>query len=176
MESLRVAILTVSDGVAAGTREDSSGEAVVRWCGGGGRELVRHDVVPDEAVAVSRALIEYADVLAADLVITTGGTGFTRRDVTPEATAAVIDRPAPGIAEAIRARGAAATPFAWLSRAIAGIRGRTLIVNLPGSEGAVRDGLAVLDTVAEHAVQLLRGSDTANHSQTGTAPPARPHG
>jgi molybdopterin adenylyltransferase len=163
VESLRVAILTVSDGVAARIREDRSGAAIARWCRAGGRDLIRHDVVADDVVATSRALIGFADVLGADLVITTGGTGFTERDITPEATLAVIDRAAPGIAEAIRARGATATSHAWLSRAVAGIRGRTLIVNLPGSEGGVRDGLAVLDDIVDHAVQLLRNIDTGTH-------------
>jgi molybdenum cofactor synthesis domain-containing protein len=175
VDPLRVAILTVSDGVAAGTREDRSGAAVAAWCDARGHARVRHDVVPDDAVAVSRALLDLADADAADLVITTGGTGFTARDVTPEATAAVLDRNAPGVAEAIRARGAAATRYAWLSRGIAGIRGRTLVVNLPGSEGGVRDGLAVLDDLAVHAVQLLRGIDTATHPEAGAAP-ADAHG
>jgi molybdenum cofactor biosynthesis protein B len=96
-------------------------------------------------------------------VITTGGTGFTERDVTPEATRAVIERDVPGIPEAIRQRGADTTAYAWLSRGIAGIRARTLIVNLPGSESGVRDGLTVLDSVAAHAIQLLRGIETARH-------------
>jgi len=169
VDALRVAILTVSDGVAAGTREDRSGTAIAGWTRERAYELVRHDVLPDDVVVVSRALIDLADVAGADLVLTTGGTGFTERDVTPEATLAVIDRVVPGIPEAIRARGAASTPFAWLSRALAGIRGRTLIVNLPGSESGVRDGLAVLDTLVEHAVQLLRGQDTATHRPPAAA-------
>jgi molybdenum cofactor synthesis domain-containing protein len=175
VDPLLIAILTVSDGVAAGTREDRSGAAVARWCAGDRRVLVRHETVADDAVAVIRALLEFVDALAVDLVITTGGTGFTARDITPEATQAVIERAAPGIAEAVRAHGVAATPFASLSRGIAGIRGRTLIVNLPGSEGGVRDGLAVLDDVAEHAVQLLRGIETDRH-RTDPAARAIAHG
>jgi molybdenum cofactor synthesis domain-containing protein len=97
------------------------------------------------------------------VILTTGGTGLTERDVTPEATLAVLEREAPGIAEAIRAEGAAQTPYTWLSRAVAGTRGRTLIVNLPGSESGVRDGLAVLDRILSHAVQLVRGIETGKH-------------
>lgn len=169
MDPLRVAIVTVSDGVAAGTREDRSGAVIAAWCDARAHTRVRHDIVPDDAVAVSRVLLDLADSHAVDLLITTGGTGFTVRDVTPEATAAVLERMAPGVAEAIRARGVAATRYAWLSRGVAGIRGRTLIVNLPGSEGGVRDGLAVLDDLAVHAVQLLRGIDTAAHPAAGAA-------
>jgi molybdenum cofactor synthesis domain-containing protein len=97
------------------------------------------------------------------VILTTGGTGLTDRDVTPEATLSVLDRESPGIAEAIRVEGAAHTPYTWLSRAVAGTRGSTLIINLPGSEAGVRDGLAVLDRILAHAVQLVRGIDTSKH-------------
>jgi len=171
VDPIRVAILTVSDGVAAGRRADRSGAAIAGWCARAGAVVVRHDVVRDDVGEIARALVACADNHHVDLALTTGGTGFTERDVTPEATCAVVERPAPGVAEAVRARGAASTPFAWLSRGIAGIRGHTLIINLPGSEGGVRDGLAVLDSLASHAVQLLRGIDTDTHTPADAAAP-----
>lgn len=164
MRAIRLAVLTVSDGVTRGTREDRGGAAIADWAGGRGYLLDRRDAVPDDLDRIVDALLRIVDAEPVpDVVLTTGGTGFTSRDVTPEATRAVIEREAPGIAEAIRNRGAAQTPFTWLSRGVAGIRGRTLIVNLPGSMGGVRDGLAVLDTLIEHAVQLLRGEETERH-------------
>jgi molybdenum cofactor synthesis domain-containing protein len=163
MDAIRVAIITVSDGVAAGTREDLSGNAIAEWCAERGHEVVARETVTDDGDRISASLILCCDRGDVDLVITTGGTGFTERDVTPEATRAVIERDVPGIPEAIRQRGADTTAYAWLSRGIAGIRARTLIVNLPGSESGVRDGLTVLDSVAAHAIQLLRGIETARH-------------
>ena len=154
---IRVAILTVSDGVAAGRREDASGAAAAAWVAELGWSLAEHRVVADESEAITPALARWADGGRADLVLTLGGTGFGPRDVTPEATASVVERPAPGIAEALRAVGVQKTPFAALSRGVAGIRGRTLIVNLPGSEKAVREGLTVLEKVVPHAVEVLGG-------------------
>lgn len=165
MNPIRLAIITVSDGVSAGARQDRSGAAIADWAERAGHIVAARDTLPDEGERIAAALLRHTDDGSIDLVITTGGTGFTERDVTPEATAAVIERMAPGIAEAIRARAAGVTPFALLSRGLSGIRGHTLIVNLPGSKGGVRDGLAVLDEVVGHAVQLLRGIDTSRHDR-----------
>lgn len=167
MAPVRLAVLTVSDTASRGRRVDTSGDAVVEWADRLGFDTVHRDVVPDEADRITDRLKELCEDGAIDLVVTTGGTGFTARDVTPEATRAAIEREAPGVAEAIRAAGGGKTPTAWLSRGVAGIRGRTLIVNLPGSPGGVRDGLAVLETVAAHAAQLLRGHDTHMHPDHG---------
>ena len=163
MTAIRIAILTVSDGVARGERADSSGRAITEWAASHHHDVVSHVTLPDETVAITAALCNSADAHTADVILTTGGTGLTARDVTPEATLAVIERAAPGIAEAIRAEGAPHTPYTWLSRAVAGTRGQTLIINLPGSEAGVRDGLAVLDRILAHAVQLMRGIETGKH-------------
>lgn len=155
-------MLTVSDSVAAGTRDDASGDLLAGLLEEEGFEVERR-VVADEADAISSAVAELAD--DARIVLTTGGTGVAPRDVTPEATSKVIERNVPGIAEAIRADAIAKTPHALLSRGVAGIRGTTLVVNLPGSTGGCRDGFAVLRPALEHALRLLAEETTA-HRQT----------
>jgi len=159
---MKAAVLTVSDGVSAGEREDKSGDVLAELLAAEGYEVERR-VVPDDREAVSDAIVELAEEAA--LVLTTGGTGLGPRDVTPEASAEVIDRRAPGIAEAIRADSIAKTPHGLLSRGLAGVRDRTLVVNLPGSPGGCRDGFAVLQPALRHALELLAGEQTA-HRQT----------
>lgn len=160
---MRAAVLTISDGVHAGEREDASGDALEELLHGEGLDVVRR-VVPDEAQAITAAIAE----LAADvsLVLTTGGTGFAPRDVTPEATRPLLDREAPGIAEGIRADALTRTPHALLSRGIAGLLGETLIVNLPGSPGGCRDGFAVLEPALRHGLELAAGDKATPHRQT----------
>ena len=159
---MKAAVLTVSDGVSAGEREDGSGDVLAELLAGDGYEVERR-IVPDDREAIATAIVELAE--DAVLVLTTGGTGLGPRDVTPEATAEVLERPAPGISEAIRADSIAKTPHGLLSRGTAGVRDRTLIVNLPGSTGGCRDGFAVLRPALRHALELLAGEQTA-HRQT----------
>jgi molybdopterin adenylyltransferase len=159
---MRAAVLTVSDGVAAAKREDGSGDLLAELLEAAGYEVSRR-VVPDDHDRIVEALGQLAS--RARLILTTGGTGLALRDVTPEATLSVLDRPAPGIAEAIRAAAIAKTPHALLSRGVAGVRGRTLIVNLPGSTGGCRDGFAILQPALSHALELLSGEPT-EHQQT----------
>jgi len=157
------AVLTVSDGVHAGEREDASGDALEELLRAEGFDVVRQ-VVPDDRTAISEAIGSLAAEAA--LVLTTGGTGFAPRDVTPEATRTVLDREAPGIAEAIRADAFVRTPHALLSRGVAGLRGATLVVNLPGSPGGCRDGFAVLRPALRHGLELAAGETTTVHRQT----------
>jgi molybdenum cofactor synthesis domain-containing protein len=159
---VKAAVLTVSDGVAEGTREDKSGSVLAALLGEEGYEVERR-VVPDDRDAIAEAIAELAEDAA--VVLTTGGTGLGPRDVTPEATAEVLERVAPGIAEALRADSLSKTPHALLSRGLAGVRGQALIVNLPGSPGGCRDGFEVLRPALKHAVELLAGEPTA-HKQT----------
>jgi len=155
-------VLTVSDGVSAGEREDESGDLLAGALAENGWEVGRRTVA-DDRDEIASALRELAGTSA--LVLTTGGTGFGPRDVTPEATAEVVERGAPGIAEAVRADAVARTPHGMLSRGTAGIVGSTLVVNLPGSPGACRDGWAVLAPAVGHAVKLL-AAETTEHRQT----------
>ena len=159
---MRVAVLTVSDGVVHGTREDASGELLEELLAGEGYAVVRR-AVPDARGEIEDALAELAR--EAGLVLTTGGTGLAPRDVTPEATRAVLERDAPGIAEALRADSIARTPHGLLSRGAAGTIGGALVVNLPGSPGACRDGFAVLRPALGHALRLLADTET-EHRQT----------
>lgn len=154
---VRVGIITVSDRSSRGEREDLSGPEIRRWAERMGHSVERESIVPDERERIEAELIAYA-AGGIDLILTTGGTGFAPRDVTPEATLAVIDREAPGFGEAMRQRSLVITPHAMLSRAVAGIRGSSLIVNLPGSPKAVRENLEVIERAVPHAVELLRGS------------------
>ncbi|MBA3317153.1 MAG: MogA/MoaB family molybdenum cofactor biosynthesis protein [Gemmatimonadales bacterium] len=160
--TLRIAILTISDAGSRGERADTSGDAIASWAEGRGYILAARMLVPDETGRIAAALAGWADGGTADLVLTTGGTGLAPRDVTPEATRAVLQREAPGIAEALRVSVYPRFPRAALSRGLAGVRGSTLIVNLPGSPGGVRDGLAVLAGIVEHAVELVRGERTGH--------------
>jgi molybdopterin adenylyltransferase len=158
------AVLTVSDGVHAGVREDTSGDTLEELLREEGFDVVRR-VVSDDNALIADAIENLVDS-GALLVLTTGGTGFAPRDVTPEATLAVVDRVAPGIAEAIRADAIVRTPHALLSRGVAGLRGRSLVVNLPGSPGGCRDGFAVIRPALRHGLELAAGDTATPHRQT----------
>lgn len=153
----RVAVLTLSDSIVRGEHPDSSGDLLVEAVTGAGGVIVARDVLPDDRERIAARLRSYADYLAADLVLTTGGTGVAPRDVTPEATLQVVDRQMPGLVEAARAQTLPKTPLALISRGVAGIRRRTLIINLPGSPKAVREWLEVILPALGHAVESLRG-------------------
>jgi molybdopterin adenylyltransferase len=160
---MRVAVLTISDATSRGERSDGSGDAVVEWIEAIDGHVAARAVVSDDVVAIARHLLAWCDEDVADLVLTTGGTGLSPRDVTADATRAVIDREAIGIAERLRAVTGASFPRAALSNGLAGIRHRTLVINLPGSTRGVRDMLAALEPIVEHAVDIVRGAPT-DHS------------
>lgn len=153
---MRIAVLTISDRSAQGEREDRSGPLIQEIALKRGWEVIAADIIADEQVEIEERLASWCDSGEIDLVLTTGGTGFSRRDRTPEATRNVVERLAPGLTEAMRARSMSKTPHAMLSRAVAGIRKSTLIVNLPGSPKAVEENLTVIIPALPHAIQLLR--------------------
>jgi molybdopterin adenylyltransferase len=166
---MRIAVLTVSDAGARGARADTSGDAIVAWATAHGHGVAGRGVVPDDSAAIVAQLVAWCDGDVADLVLTTGGTGLAPRDVTPEATRAVLEREAPGIAERIRVTMLDRFPRAALARGVAGVRHRTLIINMPGSAGGVRDALAALEPIVDHAVDILRGVVT-DHAAHGAPP------
>lgn len=164
--SLRIGILTVSDRSAQSIRPDASGPALQDVVRAQGWQVLDVGIVPDDFLVIKRTLAEWADSERLDLILTTGGTGFTPRDITPEATLSIIARLAPGLAEAMRAASLQITPHAMLSRAVAGIRGATLIVNLPGSPKAALENLDVILPILPHAVQLLQQNAEAERGHT----------
>lgn len=168
---LSVGILTISDRSARGEREDASGPLLADMIRSNGWKVVFQEIVPDDFARIKAILTEWCDSQEVDVILTSGGTGFSPRDVTPEATQAVIERAAPGLAEAMRSFSLRTTPHAMLSRATAGIRGRTLIVNLPGSPKAARDNLEVILPVLPHAVQLLSEDPNAEAGHTAQISP-----
>jgi molybdopterin adenylyltransferase len=157
---MRVAVLTISDATSRGERADGSGDAIVEWVAAIDGDVVARAVVSDDVVPIARQLMAWCDGAVADLVLTTGGTGLSARDVTAPATRTVIEREAIGIAERLRTVTGAAFPRAALSNGVAGVRNRTLIVNPPGSTRGVRDMLAALEPIVEHAVDIVRGAVT----------------
>ncbi len=157
---VNIGILTISDKGSSGEREDKSGPVIREAVTAAGFAVAKYEVVPDEKETIARRLAAWADGGAVDVVLTSGGTGLARRDVTPEATLAVIEREVPGIAEAMRAKSLTKTPMAVLSRAVAGLRGECLIINLPGSPKAVRECLEVVLPALAHAVEIIKGEVT----------------
>ncbi len=160
-----VGIITISDGVSRGERPDGSGPAIKESLAGTDCKVINYAVVPDEAAVISGKMAEWADAGDMDVIFSTGGTGLSPRDITPEATLSIIDRNVPGLAEAMRAQTYARTQQAMLSRAVSGMRRRTLIVNLPGSPKAVRECLEVILPVIPHAVGIMKGEITLHEGK-----------
>lgn len=158
----KAAVITISDAGARGERKDTSGPALCEILRGEGWQVVYTQIIPDESRKIQHVLKKCADELQVNLVLTTGGTGFSPRDITPEATLAVIERQAPGISEAMRMESMRITPKGCLSRGVSGIRKETLIINLPGSEKAVRENIAVVLPALPHGVDMLRSAGSAN--------------
>ena len=154
---LTVGVLTISDRGWRGEREDRSGETIKRMLAALDAHISRYEIVPDEKEIISQKLTQWADEVGIDLIVTTGSTGLSPRDVAPEATLAVVQRLVPGLAEAMRAEGLKKTATAMLSRGVSGIRGQSLIVNLPGSPKAVRESLDIILPVLPHAMEVLKG-------------------
>jgi molybdopterin adenylyltransferase len=161
MVSIRIGIITISDRSSRGERLDESGPALVNAISQQGWQVIRTEILPDELEQLIKTLSEWADSGEMDVILTTGGTGFSPRDVTPEATLAVIQRPTPGLSEAMRSASLRITPHAMLSRATSGIRARTLIINLPGSPKGALENLAVVIPIFPHAIQLLHEDPSA---------------
>jgi molybdopterin adenylyltransferase len=158
--TIKAVVITVSDRGSRGERTDGSGPEIAGMLQAAGMEIVGRQIVPDEKTDIRRLLIEWSDQRCVDLILTTGGTGVSPRDVTPDATREVIEREIPGMAEAMRRQSAAVTPHAMISRALAGIRGRTLIINLPGSPKGARENLSVLLPALSHAIEKIKGDET----------------
>lgn len=157
---IRVGVLTISDSLSSGRRiDDKSGEEIKRICGELGWTVVLYDIVPDDPGTISGRLVSWCDSGDVDLILTTGGTGFSPRDNTPEATKAVIEREAPGFSEIIRVESFKITPHGIISRGVSGIRGKTLIINLPGSPKAVREALGIIYKAIPHAIEKLKGDE-----------------
>jgi len=169
MKPIRAGVVTVSDKGYAGEREDASGPLLAGLLRKMGAEVVSQTIVPDERGEIERVLVLLADETQVDLVVTTGGTGPAPRDVTPEATLAVIEREMPGLAEVLRFEGYRRTPLAVISRGVAGIRRQTLVVNLPGSPRAVREGMETLAPILPHAIKMLRGVHTEHGEEVARA-------
>jgi molybdenum cofactor synthesis domain-containing protein len=167
---MKIAVLTISDRASRGEYEDQTGPQVIQRLQKLGWEVVRHTILPDDQDGIQTALIECCDESKLDLVLTAGGTGFSARDRTPEATLAVVERLAPGLAEAMRSGSMKKTPHAMLSRAVAGIRGTTLIINLPGSPRAAVENLEVVLPALPHAIKILQGDPQAEQEHRWKPP------
>lgn len=157
---IQAGIITVSDKGSQGKREDLSGPAIAEMLAGAAIVIKHTIIIPDEKDEIKKAIIDYADVRNLDLILTTGGTGVSPRDLTPDATLEVIDKQIPGMAEAMRRQSMLITPHAMISRAVAGIRGKSLIINLPGSPKSVRENLAVVLPALKHAIEKIKGDDS----------------